>query len=94
MTFAELFAVHAYEHPVLRLRMRGSDVLSLMRGGSGVKLHASGLEEVDPGGVYSVAANGVLAAGERFRAFDRALVRETVGTDLEALVAWLSRAGG
>ena len=94
VTFAELFAVHAYEHPVLRLRMRGSDVLALIRGGSGVKLHASGLEEVDPGGVYSVAANGVLAAGERFGAFDRALARETVGTDLEALVAWLSRAGG
>jgi hypothetical protein len=94
VTYAELFAVHAYEHPVLRLRMRGSDVLGVMRQGSGMKLHTSGLEQIDPGEVYSVAANGVLAAGERFHAFDRALTRETVGTDLAALVAWLSRPGG
>ena len=94
LTYAELFAVHAYEHPVLRLRMRGQDVLEVMQQRDGVKLHASGLDAIDPGGTYTVAANALLATSERFGVFDRALARETVGTDLEALVAWLSRAGG
>ncbi len=90
LTYAELFGVHAYEHPVMRLRMRGRDVLAVMRQRGGVKLHTSGLEEVEPGGIYAVAVNGVLAGSERFGAFGRALRREVVGTDLEALVAWVT----
>jgi hypothetical protein len=39
----------------------------------------------------TVAVNGVLAAAERFTAFDRGWDRSVAGTDLEALVAWLSR---
>jgi 5'-nucleotidase len=90
-TYADLFLVHAYEHPVLRLRMRGRDVLAVAEQRRPVGLYTNGLEAIEADATYTVAVNGVLAASERFSAFDRALEREVVGTDLEALVAWLER---
>jgi 5'-nucleotidase len=91
VTYADLFQVHAYEHPVLRLRMRGSDVLAVMGQRRGVRLYTSGLEAVQPDGIYTVAVNGVLAASERFTAFQRGWDRSVAGTDLQALVAWFER---
>jgi 5'-nucleotidase len=91
VTYAELFLVHAYEHPVLRMKMRGSDVLAVMEQRRGVQLYASGLDGVEPDGIYTVAVNGVLAASERFTAFERGWDRSDAGTDLEALVAWFER---
>jgi 5'-nucleotidase len=91
VTYEEAFLVHAYEHPVLRMRMRGSDVLGVIDQRDGVRLYASGLEGIEPSGTYTVAVNGVLAASERFTAFHRGWDRGVTGTDLEALVAWLSR---
>jgi 5'-nucleotidase len=88
VTYADLFLVHAYEHPVLRMRMRGRDVLAVMEQRRGVQLFASGLEGVQPDGTYTVAVNGVLAASERFPAFERGWDRSVAGTDLEALVSW------
>jgi hypothetical protein len=58
----------------------------------GVRLYASGLEAIQPDGTYTVAANGVLAASERFTALRHAWDRSVAGTDLEALVAWFERA--
>jgi hypothetical protein len=91
VTYAEAFAVHAYEHPIVRMTMRGSDVLALWRARGPVDLYESGLEAVRPDGTYTVAANAVLTEGRRFGAFARAWDTERVGTDLEALVAWLGR---
>jgi 5'-nucleotidase len=91
VTYAELFLVHAYEHPVLRMKMRGSDVLAVMEERQGVQLYTSGLDGIDPDGIYTVAVNGVLAASERFTAFQRGWDRSVAGTDLEALVAWFER---
>jgi 5'-nucleotidase len=91
VTYAEAFAVHAYEHPIVRMTMRGSDVLALWRARGPVDLYESGLEAVRPEGAYTVAANAVLTEGRRFGAFARAWDAERVGTDLEALVAWLGR---
>jgi 5'-nucleotidase len=92
VTYAEAFLVHAYEHPLVRMRMRGRDVRAVMAERGGVPLHTSGLDGVEPDGTYTVAVNGVLAASERFSAFERGWDRTVVGTDLEALVAWLERA--
>jgi hypothetical protein len=78
--------VHAYEHPVWRLRMRGTDLMATMA--EQPKLLVSGPRDLNPEAVYTVAANGIVA--ER-PAFASALERELVGTDLEALVAWLGR---
>ena len=91
VTYAEAFEVHAYEHPIVRMTMRGSDVLALWRARGPVDLYESGLEAVHPEGTYTVAANAVLTEGRRFGAFARAWGAERVGTDLEALVAWLER---
>jgi 5'-nucleotidase len=91
VTYAEAFLVHAYEHPVMRMRMRGEDVLAVMEQRGGVPLYTSGLPGVEPHETYTVAVNGVLAASERFAAFRRGWDRSVAGTDLEALVAWLSR---
>jgi 5'-nucleotidase len=84
VTYAEAFEVHAYEHPVWRLRLRGADLRAVMAEQPG--LVVSGPRQLDPGVVYTVAANGIVA--ER-APFSKAVERERVGTDLEALVAWL-----
>jgi 5'-nucleotidase len=86
VTYAEAFEVHAYEHPVWRLRMRGADLMASLA--EQPKLLVSGPRELAPDAVYTVAANGIVA--ER-PPFDAAVERELVGTDLEALVAWLGR---
>jgi 5'-nucleotidase len=91
VTYAEAFPVHAYEHPIVRMTMRGRDVLAVWRARGPVDLYESGLDAVRPDGTYTVAANAVLATGHRFGAFGRAWGAERVGTDLEALVAWLGR---
>jgi 2',3'-cyclic-nucleotide 2'-phosphodiesterase (5'-nucleotidase family) len=91
VTYAEAFLVQAYEHPVVRMTMSGRDVLAVWRRRGSVELYASGLEAVRPERSYTVAANAVLAAGRRFPAFERARNPERIGTDLEALVAWLAR---
>ena len=91
VTYSELFVVHAYEHPVLRMKMRGSDVQAVMEQRRGVQLYTSGLDAVQPDGIYTVAVNGVLAASERFTAFQRGWDRSVAGSDLQALVAWFER---
>jgi hypothetical protein len=92
VTYAEAFLVHAYEHPIVRMTMTGRDVLAVARQRRAVELDESGLDAVRPEGTYTVAANAVLVAGARFRAFKRAANPQRVGTDLEALVAWLGGA--
>jgi 5'-nucleotidase-like protein len=86
VTYAEAFEVHAYEHPVWRLRMRGADLMATMA--EQPKLLVSGPRDLNPDVLYTVAANGIVA--ER-PVFAGAVERELVGTDLEALVAWLER---
>ena len=91
VTYAEAFLVHVYEHPIVRMTMRGRDVLAVWRSRGPVDLYESGLGAVRAEGTYTVAANAVLAVGKRFGAFGRGWGAERVGTDLEALVAWLGR---
>ena len=92
VTYADLFLVQAYEHPVLRMKMRGLDVLAVMEQRRGVQLYTSGLDGVQADGTYTVAVNAVLAASERFTGFEQGWDRSVAGTDLEALVAWFERA--
>jgi 5'-nucleotidase len=86
VTYAEAFEVHAYEHPVWRLRIRGADLMASMA--EQPKVLVSGPRELHPDAVYTVAANGIVAERPPFAG---AVERELVGTDLEALVAWLGR---
>ena len=86
ITYADAFEVHAYEHPVWRFAMRGSELGAALAQQPG--LLVSGSRDLDPERIYTVAANGIVAEREPFV---RADARELVGTDLEALVAWLER---
>jgi 5'-nucleotidase len=86
ITYSEAFEVQAYEHPVWRMHMLGADLLQAIAEQPG--LLVSGPTEIRPEAVYTVAANGIVAGRAPF---DRGTEREQVGTDLEALVAWLGR---
>jgi 5'-nucleotidase len=86
ITYADAFEVQAYEHPVWRMHMLGSDLIEVEAEQPG--LLVSGASELRPDVVYTVAANGIVAGHPPF---DRGTDREKVGTDLQALVAWLER---
>jgi 5'-nucleotidase len=88
ITYADAFQVQAYEHPVWRLHMRGSDVLDVIAKQSGLLESGPPAADIRPDVVYTVAANGIVAGRPPF---DRATDRDKVGTDLQALVAWLQR---
>jgi 5'-nucleotidase len=84
ITYADAFEVQAYVHPVWRMHMLGADLIEAEQPG----LLVSGAPDLRPDAVYTVAATGIVAGRAPF---DRGTDREQVGTDLEALVAWLER---
>jgi 5'-nucleotidase len=86
ITYSDAFEVQAYEHPVVRMRMPGAELKQAIDAEPG--LLVSGARDLRPDAVYTVAANGIVAGRPPF---DHAADRETVGTDLQALVAWLER---
>lgn len=84
ITYSDAFEVQAYEHPVWRMHMLGADLIRAKAEQPG--LLTSGPSELRPEVVYTVAVNGIVAGRAPF---DRGTDREKVGTDLQALVAWL-----
>jgi 5'-nucleotidase len=90
ITYADAFEVQAYEHPVWRLYLRGSDVLSVMHDQPNLIVSGPRAEAINPDVTYTVAANGILL---KRAPFDHPIEREKVGTDLQALVAYLQRRG-
>lgn len=95
ITYADLFRVCAYEHPVMKMEMSGREVLAVLDVEStGVPLHVAGPARIDPGGTYTVAANRLLIDKGGIEQLSRAVAgARVVGTDLEALVAEVERAG-
>jgi 5'-nucleotidase len=89
ITYADAFDVQAYEHPLWRFRMSGEELHEALAEQS--SLLVSGSRELQSDLVYTVVANGVVAEREPFA---RGTDRELVGTDLQALVAWLQRGEG
>jgi 2',3'-cyclic-nucleotide 2'-phosphodiesterase (5'-nucleotidase family) len=88
ITYADAFEVQAYEHPVWRLYLRGSDVLSVIRDQPNLLVSGPPAEQIQPDATYTVAANGILL---KRAPFDNPIEREQVGTDLQALVTYLAR---
>jgi hypothetical protein len=68
------------------MHMLGADLIKAQAEQPG--LLVSGTTDLRPDAVYTVAANGIVAGRAPF---DRGTEREKVGTDLQALVAWLER---
>jgi 5'-nucleotidase len=89
ITYSDAFEVQAYEHPLWRLRLPGSEVLAAMRDQPNLLVSGPPADQIRPDAVYTVAANGILL---KRPPFNHPVEREQVGTDLEALVAYLSRA--
>jgi len=101
ITYAELFEAHAYEHPVMRMTLTGAEVREVLAQqadpvrGDALHVAGPGVEDIDPEKNYSVAANRLLVdRGEVdvFRRGNREM--ESVGTDLEAMVAEVERSAG
>jgi 5'-nucleotidase len=111
VTYANICAIEAYGHPVMRMKLRGRDIPALLeqqwQGGNMTLLFTSGLRyrheghrvtrvadergrPLDPDRLYTVAANELIATGDRFSVLrDRAVRKRTVGVDSEALVSYL-----
>jgi 5'-nucleotidase len=99
VTYAEVCAIEAYGHPVIRMRLQGRYVADLLRQqwrGRATRLYTSGVRgrRIDPDRFYTVAANELIATGARFSVLrDHGLGKRPVGTDVQALVAYLERSG-
>ena len=76
ITYAEVAEVLAFDHPVVRVRMSGRELLELIDDDA----YVAGPEELDPGAEYSVAASELIAGGG-----------EAVGTEPQALAWFLTR---
>lgn len=87
-TYADLFEVQPFGNALVRMTLRGSDIQKLSRS---PLLEAAGLPAtIDPAARYTVVANEFLAAGgEDHDAFTRGTSEELVGTDIDALVAYV-----
>jgi 5'-nucleotidase len=92
ITYAELFQVHAYEHPVMAMKLKGSYLRSLLAR-SGSALYVNGRTQgLRDSTTYTVAANELMMKREPFgELHEHARQVHPVGTDLEALVNYLRR---
>ena len=114
VTFGALCAIAAYGQPVMRLKLKGSDLPELLEeqwrdDEVPTMLYLSGLRyeregdratdltddagnPIDPGRTYTVAANELIATGDRFAVLrDRGRDKDPVGTDAGALVTYLEQ---
>jgi 5'-nucleotidase len=87
ITYGDLFDVHAYEHRLVRMKMRGAELDGLPE-----QRYVSGVRSpLDPGRTYTVVANELIADSDGFGVLRRGRARRVLGTDLEALVAEVKR---
>jgi 5'-nucleotidase len=101
ITYAELFETQAYDEPLLRMRMRGRDILSILDA-SASSLYSAGLgasprvladgRRLDPRSTYTVVANELLATAGPFTALREASRSGTaVGSQVEALAGYVEQ---
>lgn len=94
-SYGTAFDVQPFGNQIVRMRMSGTDVAAVLaeqeRPGQPQLLVAGLPKRLEPARSYVAAASDFLAAGgEGFGAFTRGTGRETVGTDIDALVALVS----
>ena len=90
VTYEELFAAQAYDHPLLRLELTGAVLRRTLDANRGALVLSSPIEPLDPGRVYSIVMSELLL--DRLAAL-RADVRalRSAGTEVEALAAYVAR---
>ncbi len=97
LAYEELFAVHPYDFPLVRMELSGpalSDLLARHRvDAPDPTLYVSGLERpLDRDATYSVVANELIATGDAFPALRDADGRvDALASETEALVRYLER---
>jgi len=96
LLYEELFAVHAYDFPLVRLRMSGRELLDFLAGlrteGADLDLYAARPAQIDPGADYTVSANEWMATGDGFPALrDARRLAGSLGSETEALVRYVER---
>ena len=94
ITYAELFATQAYDHPLVRMRLRGSEIREILAAVSGPALFTAGLADgqARPGeSTYTVVANALLVATGPFDALRAAAARgRELGSQVEALARYVA----
>ena len=96
MIYAELFAVHPYDFPLLRVELSGRALAELLAGlrtgGPDPEAYVAGPAAIDPAATYTVSANEWLATGDGFPALrDAARGGPPLGSETEALVRYVER---
>jgi 5'-nucleotidase len=90
VTYEELFAAQAYDHPLLRLRVGGADLAELLRSAGGGVVRSAGVGPLQADAEYSVVASELLVDRlPGLRAQGGAPQR--IGTEVEALSAYVDR---
>jgi 5'-nucleotidase len=96
LLYEELFAVHPYDFPLVRLRLRGRTLIDLLAelraDGPDPEVYRAGPARLDPRATYTVAANEWMASGDGFPTL-RAAARAggPLGSESEALVRYVER---
>lgn len=97
LLYQELFAVHPYDFPLLRMELRGRALLDLLADkrlvGPDPTLYVAGAGDgIEPDGVYSVVANELIASGNGFPSLrDAPRVGRPVGSEAEALARYVEQ---
>ncbi len=92
VTFEELFAAQAYDHPLLRLELTGAALRRTLDDNRGALVTSSPIEPLEPGRVYSIVMSELLL--DRLAGL-RAQIRTLTpaGNEVEALAAYVERQG-
>jgi 2',3'-cyclic-nucleotide 2'-phosphodiesterase (5'-nucleotidase family) len=96
LLYEQLFAVHPYDFPLLRLELRGAALAELLDGlrvgAADPGAYFAGPARIDPHTTYTVAANEWLATGPGFPALHAARrLAGSPGSETEALVGYVER---
>jgi 5'-nucleotidase len=96
LLYEELFEVHPYDFPILRLELRGRELTALLSelrtSGPDIDVYADRPARIDPRRTYSVSANEWMATGEGFPELrDARKAGDSPGSETEALVRYVER---
>jgi 5'-nucleotidase len=96
ITYAELFAAQAYDHPLLRMRMTGRQIAAVLDGvdldSATPSVFAAGpVDSLDPEASYSVVANALFATGpDSVELHGPARGAEPIGSEVQALARYVA----
>jgi 5'-nucleotidase len=96
LRYEDLFAVHPYDFPLVRMELRGRVLIDLLAGlrteGPDLDAYVAGPERIDPRATYTVSANEWMATGAGFPTLrDARKLGEPLGSETQALVGYVER---